>query len=96
MTKTLEFNNADAEQMKKVQSVITQAILPFRDSVEAGLVIFALVRCARILIGLYNPATQRELVSVCCDFLENREEPPGEAAQSPLWMPEPGGSYKVN
>lgn len=92
----LEFNNADAEQMKKVQAIVTSALMPFRHQVEAALVIFALVRCARILLNLYPEHVQRQLLGVLCDFLENRETPPGEAAQSPLWLPEPSSGFKVN
>lgn len=84
----LDFNTEAGEQMRKVQAVITAAVIPFRENTEAAIVVFALVRCARILLSLYPEKVRLELVSVLCDFLENRDTPPGEAAASPLWMPE--------
>jgi hypothetical protein len=83
----LKFDAADAGHMRTVQGVVTRALIPFRYTTEAALVVFALARCMKILIGLYPVPMQRQLVSVLCDYFENPDKPT-EGEQSPLWMPE--------
>lgn len=69
--KNLKFSETELAQMVNVQGEITKAVLPFKENTEAALVIFALVRAAKILLGLYSPQSRAELVEVIVWFLAN-------------------------
>jgi hypothetical protein len=65
----IEFKQADFDRMRHVQGEITKAVFPYRETVEAALVIFALCRCAKILLDLYPPAKRAVLAEVITGFL---------------------------
>jgi hypothetical protein len=67
----LKFDDDAFRQMRKVEDHVGTVLRPYRESTEAGLVAFALIRTARVLLRLYPQQTQRELVEVCCRFLKD-------------------------
>lgn len=73
---SLKFDDADALAMKTVERLIIQTILPFRERIEAALVIFALARCARTLLRLYPESTQKWILQLVVAFLEGKTEMP--------------------
>lgn len=51
------------DRMKHIDGLVAKAVLPFRANTEAMIVVFALLRVARVLFKLYSPDTQRALVT---------------------------------
>jgi len=71
-------NNADVAQMHELQRIIVNALLPYTNGerrAEAGLAVFALVRCARVLLRKYPKVAQEELLDAIVPFLEGKAEP---------------------
>lgn len=64
------FRTDDVEQMKRVENEVARTLAPFRGNTEAALAVFALVRCARLLLRLYPAKTQKELIPVLVDYLQ--------------------------
>lgn len=81
----LNFTDEDFRAMRAVQSVLIAALLPFRAKTEAALVVFALVRCARVMLRLYPEKTQRELLTAIVPYLQGQASGPRESI---LWTPE--------
>lgn len=78
----IQFREIDARLMKQAEQVLVRALMPFRENTEASLIVFALMRCARVLLRLYPEATRKELTRVCVGYLEGKTEeqvivPPG-------------------
>lgn len=71
----LTFGGAELSQMKRVEVEVAGVLHKYRQNTEAGLVAFALIRCARVLLRCYPKATQKELISVCVDYLNGRTQP---------------------
>jgi hypothetical protein len=66
-----------AQQMKRIDNVVATTVKPFRGTTETAIIVFALVRVARMLLNLYPPNVQKELLQdVIVPFLhgEHREE----------------------
>ena len=74
----LSFTNADAEQMKTIERALVATLLPFKGNTEAALVVFALVRCARVMLRLYPEQTKKALLPIMTAYLEGKNQPPGE------------------
>lgn len=73
----LQFRQPELEQMKRIENEVARTLAPFRANTEAGLAIFALIRCARLLLRLYPERTQQELLSVVVPFLQGGPPPLG-------------------
>jgi hypothetical protein len=71
----LQFREEDFDRMQEVQTRVVRTLLPFRENTEAGLIVFALVRCARTLLRCYPEETRKQLTRLCVDFLEGRTAP---------------------
>jgi hypothetical protein len=71
----LTFRQAEIEQMKRIENEVAGLLAKYRDNTEAGIVVFALVRCARTLLRLYPESTEQQLARVVADFLEDRAAP---------------------
>lgn len=51
-----------AAQMKRVEVEIAKTCNQFKDNTEAMIVIFALIRVACTLLGLYRPDTRKTII----------------------------------
>jgi hypothetical protein len=69
----LTFDPADYEKMVRVENEISHVLLRAKsDRVEAAVVAFALVRCARILLDQYrSTGIRRALAEVMTAFLRH-------------------------
>lgn len=72
----ISFKDEDALAMKTVERAVVKTIMPYRERIEAALVIFALMRCARVLLRLYPPNTQKWILPLVIAFLEGKSEAP--------------------
>jgi gluconate kinase len=83
----------DMQQMNKLQEVIEQAIIPYRDNTEAIVVVGALMRVARILLRLYKPDLRLGFQSAAVAYLQGKatidEEPDNQTALARIgfWVP---------
>lgn len=69
----MEFGAEELERMKQIENVVAKSIATFRNGrTEAGLIVFALVRVARVVLRMYPPKTQADLIPVLVRFLEDR------------------------
>jgi len=85
----LQFRDVDVEVQRDVQAAIVKAVLPFRERVEAAIIVFALITAARTLLRLYPKQTQQELLDALVPFLEGKQEPRGEhVSESGLVLPQ--------
>lgn len=72
----MQFGAEELNQMKRVENAIATAIMPFKNSrTETGLIVFALIRVARVLLWLYPDKVQAQLVPVLVAFIEGKGEP---------------------
>jgi hypothetical protein len=71
----ISFQLQDEQRMKHVEREIARTCHPYRENTEAALVIFALFRCARILLRLYPKETQEELLLVLVPFIRGENAP---------------------
>jgi hypothetical protein len=79
----LEFNDERFTQMRAVQGEVVKALLPFRERTEAAIVVFALIRAARVMLRLYPKKTQVELLEAIVPYLEGKAEMP-DTSTSPF------------
>src|SRR5688572_9491125 len=88
-------DSEDIERMIHVQHTIERAIMPFRENTEAAIVIMAMMRIARILLGLYPMNVRRALVEQNEAFFR-QDITVEERQQSTLgpnfWVPPGSGS----
>lgn len=49
-------------QMKRVEDAVAATCNQFKDNTEAMIVVFALIRVATTLLGLYRPDTRKTIV----------------------------------
>lgn len=87
----LDFSStADAQQMTKIENAVASTLAVFRnDRTEAMLIVFALLRVARIMFRLYPQKTQDTYLPLLVAFVRGETEPPAEArSSSPLWTPQ--------
>lgn len=80
----LSFKTEDFERMKEIERALVQTLLPYRNDgrTEAMLVVFALIRSARVLLRLYPAKTQKQLRPVITAFLEGKTSAPAADAMS--------------
>lgn len=88
----MTFGDAEFEQMKRVEGAVIKALMPFRENTPNGLVLFALIRVARVMLRLSPKKTQKDMLDACVPFLEGKTRPRGEES-SILWTP---GSDAIN
>jgi len=75
---SVTFSDEDMKKVKAMEDEIARLLMKFNESrVEASLVIFALMRCARRLLKLYPENTRTALVGVIKPFLDGAKELPG-------------------
>lgn len=79
-------NEADAAQMRHIQREIVAVLVKYRHGTEAGLSIFALIRCARALLRRYPKPFQDDMRRLLEDFLAGRTSPRDDPENSLLLM----------
>lgn len=84
----IKFDDATFTAMKDVEKVVVRALLPLRENIEAGLIILALIRCARVLLRLYPKKVQGELLPVLIAYLRGDTKQPSGDPASLLWTPQ--------
>lgn len=71
----ITFSDDDARTVNEIQASLTTTLLRANElHVEASLAVFALVRCARILLDRYPENTRSMLAGLCARFLEGTPE----------------------
>lgn len=66
----LTFDPADGEKMRRVEQEVATVLLRAKaERVEAAVVAFALIRCARVLLDQYRSGVRAELAHVAAAFL---------------------------
>lgn len=75
----LEFNDERFNEMRAVQKEVVLALMPFKERTEAALVVFALIRAARVMLRLYPKKAQRELLEAVIPYLEGKTTMPEES-----------------
>lgn len=66
----LTFDPADFEKMKRIENEIANVLLRAKtEHVEAAIVAFACIRCARLLLDQYRESVRTELAHVATAFL---------------------------
>ncbi len=76
----LVFDDVNEAEMRKVQNAVVQTLLPFRERTEPAIVVFALIRCARVLLRLYSRKTQGEILPAIVAYLEGKTTAPGASS----------------
>lgn len=79
-------DSADVEQLKRIEAEIVRAILPFRQTTEAAIVICALVRIARGMLNQYTGNMKLVLRDRTVDFLKERRLPADDPASKILLL----------
>lgn len=74
------FRQEDADQMKAIERVLVQAVLPYRESTNPLLVVIALIRMARTVLRLAEKQDQKAIMPVLIGFLQGRVSPPQESS----------------
>lgn len=69
----------DVEQIKRVEAEVIRALAPFRENTDPALALFALIRCARMLLRSCPPDSHRQLLPVIRAFLEGQSSPEPES-----------------
>lgn len=81
----LTFDQADYDKMRTVELEIANVLLRAKnDRVEAAVVAFACIRCARVLLDQYGTAARTALVDVCIAFLRRDNVQLGEGLSALL------------
>lgn len=71
-TPRLSGRTEDVEHMERVQQDVLTVLRKYQANTEAAILVFALVRLVRSLIGLYpKRSTQVELRHACTTFLQS-------------------------
>lgn len=73
---SLKFDKEQSDRMLFLQAEIEKTLAPYRENTEAGIAVFALVRCAKKLLELYPDATRADLTEVIIYFLLGAKEAP--------------------
>src|SRR5262245_49383169 len=80
-----QFRQEDADQMKRMEQAIINALLPFKENTDPILGLLALMRCARVMLRAARADAQRQLMPVLIAFIRGDMAP--KNAPSLLWMP---------
>lgn len=82
------FKLEDAAQMRGIEQTVAKALTPYRNGrTETLLVVFALLRIARILLRLYPKEIQDKVAPMLAAFLQGNNTMPGAEMPGPLWTP---------
>jgi hypothetical protein len=81
----------DMAQMKKIERAIIDVVLPLIQGVDPLLALYAMIRCARVMLRKGDTHAQRAVLPVIHAYLDGKTTAPG--AGSLLWMP-PGDFTK--
>lgn len=84
-TELTRWNAEDYAKMKLIERAIIDTILPLVQNINPLLALFALVRCARVMLRKGDADAQKALLPVVQAYLAGKTAPPGE--QSILWLP---------
>jgi hypothetical protein len=85
-------SNADVERMDYIQREIEKTVIQFRHNTEVLIIIGALMRVVRLLIGLYPPGVRNPLISDNVAYLnaartnEGRDKPQSGLGPN-FWLP---------
>lgn len=83
----IRFDDATFDAMKEVEAVLTKAVMPFREKIEAALIVFALVRMARVLVRVYPATVQKQLTPILIAYLQGSTKQPAGDPAALLWTP---------
>lgn len=83
----INFDDETFRAMSEVQAEVVKALMPFRARTESALVVFALIRCARVMMRLYPEKFQKELLAAVVPYLEGKDQPRQTGDHSLLWTP---------
>lgn len=83
-----EFSQADFAEMKKVERAVIAVLKPFNEHVHPALMMFAMIRCARVFLRKGDRAAQQELLPTIVAYMEGKTQPPG--SHSLIWTPDSG------
>jgi len=79
-----QYRHEDFVEMKRIETAIIRALLPFKATSDPLLAVVALTRCLRVMLRLGSKEAQAQLVPVLRAYLEGRTAPPGSGI---LWTP---------
>ena len=79
-----KWSEEDFAKMKVVERAVIATLLPLVQNIDPLLALYALIRCARVMLRKGDEDAQRKILPVICSYLEGRIRPPGE---SMLWTP---------
>lgn len=85
MSDLLKWRAEDYAEMKVIERAVIATLLPLIQNRNPLLALFALIRCARVLLRKGDTDAQKALLPVVEAYLRGRVKPPGE--QSMLWLP---------
>lgn len=77
LEKRPEYSDADLDQMRQVQQAVVRALLPFRDTTPAHLLVLACITPARTLLRTLPRAQQQGMLDAVLPFLEGKATPRG-------------------
>jgi len=70
----LTFSDEDGRKMRALQAQLTAILMRANDQhLEAAVAVFALIRCARILLDKYPPTARAALLDVVTAFLAHAD-----------------------
>lgn len=82
---TEKWDDDDYRKMKEVEKVIIDAVLPLVQNINPLLALYAMIRCARVMLRKGDTNAQRMVLPVIHAYLDGKMSAPG--APSLLWMP---------
>lgn len=75
----------DYAKMKLIERTIIDAILPLVQNINPLLALFALIRCARVMLRKGDDEAQAAMLPIIKAYLDGKVQQPG--APSLLWTP---------
>ena len=82
------FGVLDFGEMKEIERAMLAVLIPMVQNKNPILAMFALIRCARVMLRKGAPEAQKVLLPVLFAYLEGKNAAPG--APSILWSPDGG------
>lgn len=79
------FRQEDADQMKRMENAVVEALQPFKENTDPILGLLALLRCSRVMLRAASADAQKKLLPIAIAFLRGDVQAPG--TPSLLWMP---------
>lgn len=88
MAERLEtFRTEDAEQMKRIEQALHEALAPFAANTDPLLAVLALTRVMRLMLRAASKKAVEELLPVLFAYLTGAKRQPGQTS-SLLWTPD--------